>query len=664
MIKKSLLLVGALVLTGYSQVDHLLISEIVLQPSDGEYIKIVNPTSSAVDLSNYYLTDATDTTNKKYYYNLPSAANYWSGSGSDFIVRFPAGFTMPANSEIVITTRTKAIFQTQYGFLPDLALREDMRPAIAGSDSIRKTVTDLLSNSQETLVLFYWDGITATVADVDYILWGGRQCAVNKTGVSSYNPDTPIAQQKFITNIPTTGQKLQRIGDEGGEVTTGGNGLTGHDETSEDFIQTWRVVAITNTKPKISNVTVSPPAPTEEDRITITTTVTDDSSVASVVLRSRFKGVWNSYTMQTVGTNIYQVQLGPFNAIDTLYYRIVATDITNLKDSTNLAAVYIKAKPEVINIATIRNNWATWKGETVTLKGVVTIGSNILRTDRTSAYFQDYTGKGLNLYDASITNLNRGDSVEVTGKLDEYGGVYELTGFASNYKVLARNIPIAKIHQVSINDLNSGVSTWEGSLVEVVGTVAERADNVGGGTNVVIEDIYGRITLRIWNTTGALFNSLGQLVNPQLDSLLQVGKKLRIKAVGGVYSGAAQLLLGYADDVELYVEGEPGQEKVSLKVVPYPFVPQLGEVLKYTYEYPSDSRVILRVYDQAGRFITTLIDQYYAVSWHRDAYWNGRNEINELVPPGTYLFYYEVTNRTTGKTSVKIAPAVVGVKLK
>lgn len=662
MTKRILLLLGALFALSIAQVNHLLITEIVLQPSDGEYVKILNPTDNSVDLSNYYLTDATDTTAKKFYYNLPTGQNYWSGSGSDFIARFPDGYSLPARSEIIIALRPKATFQSQYGFAPDFSLREDFRPAINGSSTIGGA-TDLLSNSAETLVLFYWDGSSATVKDVDYLLWGSRLCAVDKSGVSGYNPDTPVSSQQFMP-IHASGERLQRISDEGGEITAGGNGLTGHDETSENLNQTWQVVAITNTKPKIASVALSPSSPTEDDPIIISASVTDDGPLATVELKSRFRGVWNTQIMANTAGTTYQATVGPFHAVDTLFYYIRAVDATGLKDSTSLYAIYIRPKPAVINIQTIRDNWASWKGETVTLKGVVTIGSNILRTDRTSAYFQDYTGKGLNLYDATITNLQRGDSIEVTGVLDEYGGVYELKNFASTYKVLAKNVPIATITEVNIGDLNANPVAWEGSLVRITGVVAERADNVGGGTNVVVEDIYGRITVRIWNSTGALFNSLGQLVNPGLDTLLQVGKKLKIAGVGSIYSAAPQLLLGYASDVELYIEGEPGQEKTIFKVMPYPFVPQLGEVLKFTYEYPSNSRVIIRVYDQSGRFISTLIDQYFAVSWHRDAYWNGRNEINELVPPGNYYLYYEVTNRTTGKTTVKVAPAVVGVKLR
>ena len=52
-----LLLSSALV---FGQAEHLVFSEIVLTPSDGEYVEITNPTANDIDMSDYYLTDATD----------------------------------------------------------------------------------------------------------------------------------------------------------------------------------------------------------------------------------------------------------------------------------------------------------------------------------------------------------------------------------------------------------------------------------------------------------------------------------------------------------------------------------------------------------------------------------------------------------------------------
>jgi len=642
--------------------DHVVISEIVLQPSNAEYIKLYNPTDNAIDLSDYYLTDATDTVNQKFYYNLPSVSNYWSGSGSDFIARFPDGYSLPAKGEIIIAATTASAYQTYYGNLPDLAIKDSLRQATDGQTTMGGAPA-YLDNNAETLVLFYWDGSSATIKDVDYILWGSLICAVDKSGVSGYQNDTPVSQQ-FFAPTHTDGYKLQRINDEGAEPLSGGNGLTGHDETGEDLNATWDVVSVGNTKPKLSNLIFTPASPLVGQSIAFSVNVTDDGPLTAVELIYSFQSVRDTAEMTLTVGSTYTATVGPFDAADTLYYKVEAQDTSGLTATSNLATILIQEPPEVLTIATIRENWDDYNGETVTLRGVVTIGSNIIITGRTSAYFQDNSGRGLNLYDPSVTNYLQGDSIEVTGDLTEYSGVKELTNWTSNITVLASNVPIQSTEKVYISDLINNLNDWEGAYVEIHGTVAKRSDPTATnlGCNVVIEDETDRTTVRIWNTTGVLYNSLGVIVNQRTDSLLTLGNQVTLRGVVGVYSNAPQILLGYASDVEPYVVGEAGEGRTKISTAPYPFVPKLGEVIKYTYEYPANCRAIVRVYDLSGRFITTLVDSYFAVSWKRDDTWNGRNELNQLVPPGNYILHLQTTNRSTGKSKISIAPVVIGVK--
>ena len=94
---------------------------------------------------------------------------------------------------------------------------------------------------------------------------------------------------------------------------------------------------------------------------------------------------------------------------------------------------------------------------------------------------------------------------------------------------------------------------------------------------------------------------------------------------------------------------------------PYPFVPQLGEVIKYSYSFPSDARIKLRVFDTAGRLITTLYDEYRGISFYKEATWNGRDNLNKLVPGGTYLIHLDIIDAITGKNYQKVAPVVIAV---
>ena len=71
--------------------DTLLLSEIVVTPTEGEFVEIHNPTGSTIDLSDVYLTDATFAGGGTFYYNIVTGTNAGGGGFSDFHARFPDG---------------------------------------------------------------------------------------------------------------------------------------------------------------------------------------------------------------------------------------------------------------------------------------------------------------------------------------------------------------------------------------------------------------------------------------------------------------------------------------------------------------------------------------------------------------------------------------------
>ena len=194
----------------FGQLDHIIISEVVLTPSDGEYVEINNPTTSAVDLSNYYLTDATNVSSNKFYYNLPSGENFWSESSSDFICRFPSGYTIQAGSSIKISLRSNNLYQNTYGDTADLALDGSMLNVLEGANTKGNAGLPKLSNSSEPLILFYWDGSSGVLKDVDYLMWGNNSFAIDKSGVSGYLADTPVQNQSFMP-VHAINEKLVRL---------------------------------------------------------------------------------------------------------------------------------------------------------------------------------------------------------------------------------------------------------------------------------------------------------------------------------------------------------------------------------------------------------------------------------------------------------------------
>ena len=646
------------------QVDHVIFTEVVLTPSDGEYVRISNPTSLAVDLSDYYLTDATDASSNKYYYNLPTGENFWSGSSSDFIGRFPSGFTLEAGASINVSLRSEDKYFSTYGLSPDLSLDSDFLDAVDGISTRGNSGAQKLANTSESLILFFWDGSSPIVKDVEYLLWGdttNHSVAIDKSAIDGYQPDTPVSEQSFI-NAHEIDQKLVRTEtlSEGLELQEGGNGITGHNETSEPFSDTWTIASLTSSKPEISNLSLSPSNPFTDDILKFEVDVVDDDGISSVILRYEFQQEITSLSMSLSdnSSSLYTAQVDPLGSTGSLIYSVIAEDINGLKDSTSRIAVDINEPIAELTIASLLDDLDSYVGQIVEIDGVVTIPAGKLRTNFTEAFLQDESGKGIILYNSQLdTSFTRGDSVLVVAEVDDFDGKPEL--IYSSITVLKENASIP-VEEITVSEFNS--LKYNYTFVKIWGKVISRSDPFGTntGANISIQDASGEVTtMRIWNSTNILFNTSNQLINLELDSLLQVGQIIEVSGIGGEYSGASQIQPAYATDIVEKLEGQTGNFSASLSVSPYPFVPQLGEVIKYSYSFPSDARIKLRVFDMAGRLITTLYDEYRGISFYKEATWNGRDYLNRLVPSGTYIIHLDITDSITGKSYQKIAPLVI-----
>ena len=636
----------------------MVFSEVVLTPSDGEYVQITNPTANDIDMSDYYLTDATDGSGNAYY-NLPSGSGYWSGSGFDFICRFPAGYSLAAGASMKVSLRDNESYVNTYGESADLSLNEDLLDAINGSSTKGNASTPKLDNTSETLVLFYWDGTSATVKDVDYLLWGGNSYGIDKSAVTGYQSDTPVSSQSFMP-VHATNEKLIRAENagEGSESQSSGNGITGHDETSEPLSDTWITASLISSKPDITELSLSPGSPTTEDILSFEVTVTDDEGVAAVLLKYEFQSENVSVPMSEISTSVYTAQIGPLGVSGSLIYSVIAEDISGLKDSTSKVAVSISEPPEDMDIASLLDDLDSFIGQTIEIDGVVTVPAGRLRTNFTEAFLQDESGRGIILYNSQLdTSFTRGDSVLVVAEVDDFDGKPEL--IYSSITVLKQNASIP-VEEISISEFNT--LRYGYTFVQIWGKIISRSDPFGTntGANISIQDASGEVTtVRIWNSTNILFNEDMQLINNELDSLLQVGNVVQVAGIGGEYSGASQIQPAYASDIIEKLEGQTGNFDATLSVSPHPFIPQIGEVIKYSYSFPSDARIKLRVFDTAGRLITTLYDEYRGISFYKEASWNGRDNLNRLVPSGAYLIHLDIFDAVTGKSYQKIAPVVI-----
>ena len=458
--------------------DHLIFNRICITPDESEMIEIYNPLNESVDLSNYYLSDS-----DKYYQwiNGESIGNF------DFLIKFPDGTSIDSQGTYVITTQSNADSSDSYDFMPDLSLVDsDLEIFDFG-------INPNLSGSEEMLVLFYWDGISSIVQDVDYFLWGDYDKGFSKTTEEGYPyNDTLLEDQIFIRNHGSSDfydSLYVRLDiNEYDEIQSDGNGITGHDETSENFIASWAI-----------------------------------------------EGIERIVSFQDIINGEYDCA-----------------------------------------------------------------GSS-----------QD--GCPLGSLDCPIVNPS--------GMIVDY---FDITQF-------------------------------------------------GGPHAITIEDSDGyRLELTIWPDNWDIAN------DPDYSNLLEPPyNRYLVQGLGNVfeYNGEKQILVCSVDDFTVLqsfdMEGEfDGSQTFNDAIIspaPYVLIPSASEVLDYNYSFPSNSRVIIRVFDLSGRFITTLVDKYYESSGtvrreESSSAWDGTNQMGQIQPPGTYLMHMEASNFQTGKTSIDIAPVVIGVK--
>jgi hypothetical protein len=310
-------------LAGAAEANHLIISEVVVDvrpPASqfgSEFIEITNPTGESIDLSNVFLTDA-NTSPLNYYYNIVTGQDIGGGQAQDFHCRFPAGSFLAAGDTMVVSLAGTQEYREAYGRLPDFELFEDepypdavpeMLEIFPGSVNVGLGGSGPndpdLDFEGETVVLYRWDGQSDLVQDIDYLIWGSSQLfRVDKTGVaidgpdpdgqsSLYSADTPVANQDPIPIVGHTfGQSFARLsGDEGEEIATGGNGITGHDETSEKLSQTWQITPVSGQDPPTEPEAWFPPAPIVRSVTRLPTVPLEDVDVSLKVWLLAFDGV-------------------------------------------------------------------------------------------------------------------------------------------------------------------------------------------------------------------------------------------------------------------------------------------------------------------------------------------------------------------------------------
>ena len=240
---------------------HLLVTEVGYDPLDetgatAEFVEILNPGPGSESLANYWLVDDEEA--------YPLLVNGPVTSGitlQDFVYRFPA-VTLPAGGLAVICHDSDAFLDAYFpttrmaGFFSQVGNQILLEITNDGSaDSVPAMIdygsnpvgTLSMANNGECIGLVSWDGVSDLVVDQDCVCWLTLTFIPNKDvdyplGIDG--PDPGLDESWFAEDLGTAtatpdapeGSSIHRPSlVETAESASGGNGVSGHDETSENW---------------------------------------------------------------------------------------------------------------------------------------------------------------------------------------------------------------------------------------------------------------------------------------------------------------------------------------------------------------------------------------------------------------------------------------------
>ena len=189
----------------------------------------------------------------------------------------------------------------------------------------------------------------------------------------------------------------------------------------------------------------------------------------------------------------------------TYYYALVTRDTEGLESWSNEVTAVTPdsgAAGDWLTCSQVQGQAGSspYEGQVVTVMGVVTVGGTEYYSS-TSPYavLSDPAGgpwSGLVLYGDSVESLSRGDSIAITGTVQEYYGMTEL-GFATSIDMLGSNADLPAASPVSTSDLTEagGAEEWEAVLVEISDAVVTSVGSYGqfnvddGSGECIVDDM-------------------------------------------------------------------------------------------------------------------------------------------------------------------------------
>ena len=316
------------------------------------------------------------------------------------------------------------------------------------------------------------------------------------------------------------------------------------------------------------------------------------------------------------------------------------------------------------------------EGQTVTVRGVVTVEPGIFQPEMTS-FFIEWGDCGVNVYNFNpdLVAVAVGDTIDVTGVVTEYQS--SGTGAGSTTEIVLANTPVwsmvgegdGEFEPTYLNLQELGVEDNEGRLCRTIGVVREK--NLP--YDIYIHQPWSGADIQVYGANSEIDLNVYDIG----DTIDVTGNMMQYDRTAPFFDGY-ELSPRYQSDMKIAVAPPPPPPEfwpnAALRIPSQVFRPHGNEIIPIVYLAPDRSEVTMKIYDLQGRVVRTLTEEEYTgystmPEFLKDDFyvegtngWDGRDDLRRLAPAGAYVCRLEVEDED-GRVSVSTAPIVVGVKL-
>jgi hypothetical protein len=695
--------------------DKLLITEVNVGPDiypytgleniAQEFIEIHNPNDFDVDLSDYYLSDAISyVSGEQVYWNIAAGAtadNVGGGNYNDFTARFPDSYTILAEATIVVAIAGSDLFQTTYGELPDLELYEDgasadavpdMRNVYAtgnsiynpelgpGSDSMPEGIPDLEDHYGEPVILFHWTEGADLVTDIDVFIFGEAKTgsfrySFDKSGISigasTYADDTDPVSQDWFTALVGGASSYQRTDlTEGTQTMTGGNGVDGRDETSENLGTTFVTGAPT-------------PGTLENGGGGGGGGASGDAMKLLITEVSAGLNIFPTYTgPEMIAMEFIEIHNPNDVAVDLSDYYL--TDATNYAFGANQVYYRIALGPPHVYDSVGGGNYYDFHArfpDAYTIEANGTIVVSIGGSDGFFSIFNELPD--LELYEDGAAADDVPDMRPLFGAIDGANSIHDAGNTATGSDGLPRGIPeleehygepVILYHWAEGSDLVTDIDFFafgDGKTGDFA--VAHDKTNITVGASTYLPDTAPADQSWFLDLVEDGSVSYRRVVHDEGDQTATGGN-----GVDGRDETSEDFAVTFSAEAfspgiyELAGSGGGGTvteaPTLELAVKAATFIPREGDEYEFRFKISvTDFEFRLRIFDTEGRLVRTLYDNRFddpvLPGFFKNVAWDGRNDTYELVRAGMYIAHFSIVDIETGTEETTVMPVVVASRL-